>query len=132
MLFSTVTHAVILAGMARFPVQQCGGVPSSTLAEARIILQALIHITRRLPPVPAHTTRIHTDSKSSTQGSERLHNSTTAQGYLHDKFSAQWDLAQHLIHELSPYSPGLFPPHHPLDPPRNCALSLIRNALPRQ
>ena len=38
-LFNTVTHAVILAGMARFPVQ-CGDVPSSTLAEPRTILLA--------------------------------------------------------------------------------------------
>ena len=98
-LFNTVTNAVILAGMARFPVQ-CGDVPSSTLAESRTILLALIHITRRLPSAPHHTIRIHTDSKSSTQGSQRLHNSTTARDYLHNKFSSQWDLAQHLIHEL--------------------------------
>ena len=98
-LFNTVTNAVILAGMARFPVQ-CGDVPSSTLAESRTILLALIHIARRLPSAPHHTIRIHTDSKSSTQGSQRLHNSTTARDYLHNKFSSQWDLAQHLIHEL--------------------------------
>ena len=89
MLFNAVTHAVILAGMARFPVQW-GGVPSSTLAEPRTILQALIHITRRLPSAPRHTIRIHhTDSKPSTQGPQRLHNSTTARDCLHIKFSAQ-------------------------------------------
>ena len=85
--------------MARFPVQ-CGDVPNSTLAESRTILLALIHITRRLPSAPRHTIRTHPDSKSSTQGSQRLHNSTTVRGYLHNKFPAQWDLAQHLIHEL--------------------------------
>ena len=37
---------------------------------------------------------------SSTQGSQRLHNSTTTRAYLSNKFSGQWNLSQNIIHDL--------------------------------
>ena len=93
----------------RFPVQH-GDSPSSTLGESRTILVALIHAARRLPKAWQQRIHILTDSKSSTQGNTRIDNNTTARAYLSNKFSTQWDLIQHIIHDLiSDYDAGSVP-----------------------
>ena len=89
----------MIAGMGRFLVQS-GDAPSSTLGESRTILQALIHAARRIPLAADQNISVRTGSMSPTQGSQRLHNSTTARAYLSNKFSGQWDLAQHVVHDL--------------------------------
>ena len=67
-IYHEETRAVLLCGMARFPVSG-GNKPSSTYAEASTISLALHHAYRILHPGNEYVT--HTDSLSSVHGWDR-------------------------------------------------------------
>ena len=88
------TQAVLLCGMARFPISG-GNKPSSTYAEANTLILALHHAYGILHPSNEYVT--HTDSLSSVYGWDRSGRTMPTRAFLADKFAPVWLAVRTLI-----------------------------------
>ena len=95
-IYHEETRAVLLCGMARFPVYG-GNKPSSTYAEASTAFLALRHAFRILHPGNEHAT--HTDSLSSAHGWDRSGRTMSTRAFLADKVALVWLAVRTLIRD---------------------------------
>ena len=104
-IYDPETRAIILCGMARYPISG-GNKPSSTYAEACTIFLALFHARRVLHP--GHTYSTYTDSLSSVHGWHKSGRPMTARASLSDKFSPLWLAVRTIVgNEVDHLIPGV-------------------------
>ena len=95
-IYHEETRAVLICGMARFPIYG-GNKPSSTCAEASTIFLAFHHAYRILYPSNEYVT--HTDSLSSVHGWDCSGRTMSTCAFLADNFAPVWLAVRTLIRD---------------------------------